>query len=444
MGSQSASGAALLGTSRINAPLDGSAGSWAGARLVRYRRRQVSSGWLIGDARERAGLPRDVGPERSEWVRPTRPARCRWRIAGLVGVHHAAGKPAHWSGLERCGSIWACPVCSAVIRAGRAREIQHAVDEHRKAGGGVLMVTLTLRHRLLDPLDVGLDASLKGWHVLTKGRQWRRIKADLGLVGTIRALEVTFGRNGWHPHAHALLLLEGEPTGGQVIELENDLAQLWPRIVTKLGARTPDRQHGVKVTSIGSAADYIAKVQEHDRAGLELARGDLKDGRRGSLMPFELLDGVANRALWLEYVEATHGRRAITWSRGLKARYGVEDLTDLDIIEDTEADELVMLLEAGVYDAIRNDPVALTGVLESAEGRVQGAGVVGGEARPGGYQDEAAATAEPPGEPARGQVVGPQVTHGLAAAAAPPVPGVALGVGELVGASAEPAHGRAP
>lgn len=312
-------------------------------------------------------MPRDVGPEFSEWVRPPRPARCRWRVAELVGVHHAEGRPAHWSGLERCGSIWACPVCSAVIRGRRAAEIQHAVDEHRKTGGAVVMVTLTLRHKVGDPLQVGLDASLKGWHRLTKGRQWRRIRARLGLVGAIRALEVTVGRNGWHPHAHALLFLSAELQLDQVAELEDELADLWPPIVTKLGARTPDRKHGVKVTAVGSAADYLAKVQEHDRAGLELARGDLKNGRAGSLMPFELLDRRYGRALWLEYVAATHGRRAITWSQGLKARYGVDELTDVELIEDTEADELVMLLEASTYDEIRNEPDRLADVLDAVE-----------------------------------------------------------------------------
>ena len=109
--------AAALGTSRKYEPR-----SWWAGRRIRYRRRQTSSSWLIRAARIAAGLP-ETG---DGWVRPPRPARCRWRVSEEVNLHHTEGSPAHWSGLERCGSVSACPVCSAVVRGRRAIEIQTA------------------------------------------------------------------------------------------------------------------------------------------------------------------------------------------------------------------------------------------------------------------------------------------------------------------------------
>src|SRR5690625_7776554 len=55
-----------------------------------------------------------------------------------------------------------------------------------------------------------------------------------------------------------------------------------------------------------------------------MARGDLKQGRLGTLAPFELLTYFRKTGdldvvpVWHEYEHGTHNRRAITWSRGLR------------------------------------------------------------------------------------------------------------------------------
>ena len=295
-------------------------------------------------------------------------ARCRWRVAAEVGVHHAEGSPAHWSGIERCASIWACPVCSAVIRNERAEEIQHAADTWTARGGSVVMATFTTRHKAGDALAENLGIALAGWRTMLRQRGWKSLTERLGVGGYVRALEVTWSWvNGWHPHVHALLLVEGVPSVEELAQLEAELFELWGRIVVKLGGRTLVRGVGVKV-SRATSASYVAKVQEHDRAGLEMARLDLKSGRQGSLMPFELLDAPQHRDRWLEYVDATWNRRAITWSKGLKALVGLEDRTDEEVIADTEGADLVALIPGAEYDRMRSDPLALVEVLEAVEG----------------------------------------------------------------------------
>jgi hypothetical protein len=374
-----AAGGGLLGTTRINPPplvrggLDQppSIPGWWAARRLRYLRRQTSSTWLIGAARAAVGLPEDAA-EGSAWVEPARPARCRWRVAEGVGVHWSAGRPAHWSGLERCASIWACAVCSAVIRHGRSIEVQAAADQHASSGGFCVMVTVTLRHRVGDALAVTLDQALRAWDGVVRNRRWRVIREAYGVVGYIRACEVTHGGHGWHPHIHALLFVGRELTGAELDEMQLALFVAWQTEVTRQGGRGLSVDHGVRVTRAGSAAAaYVAKVQEHDRvvnAGLEMTRFDLKAGRRNSSTPFELLDHKDNRALWLEYVAATKGRRAITWSRGLRALLGLDqEATDAEIIADTETSDLVGVLSAADYDAIRNHPEILAELLEIVE-----------------------------------------------------------------------------
>lgn len=353
----------LLGTSQITQPPP-----WWGTRRDRYRRRQASSAWLVGAARTAAGLPEEGG---GGWVRPARPARCRWRVTDLVGVHHQPGSPAHWSGLERCASIWACPVCSAVIRARRADEIDQAAVRWEEAGGRLAMITVTIPHEEAQPLAETLDQVLSAWRRMTAGTPWQRLKRRYGVRGYVRAVEVTYGCHGWHPHIHALFFLDGEIDPGS---LWAELHEQWASGVRRMGGGIVSIQHGVRVQMAGSvAAAYVAKVQEHDRppTGIasEISRGDLKAARTvGGRVPFELLDHRDYRHLWLEYVDATHRRQCITWSKGLRELVHLEEeLSDEEVIADAEQADLVMLLPGHEYDRIRDNPVELAALLEVYE-----------------------------------------------------------------------------
>jgi len=339
---------------------------------------------LIGSTREALGLPRDSS-DGSDWVRPPRPARCRWRVASVVGVHSPAGEHgAHFSGLERCGSIWSCPVCAAVIRAERARDIAAALESAHRLGHGIAFATLTLRHTADDALADNLDALLQAWRKVQTWRDWLKLSKRLGHLGTIRAVEVTIGFNGWHPHAHLALIFDQPLTEPQRVMLESELAAIWVRAVEKVGARLPSLEHGVNVQLADGAgvqiAGYLAKVQEtvgRQRLGIakELARGDLKRGRAGSATPFELLDDETGngrtRALWAEYVAATKGRRAFGWSRGLREYLLPEDeeLTDEEVLDAAESGDLVGLVDAESWDRdYRDDPALMHRTLSEAEG----------------------------------------------------------------------------
>ena len=164
-----------------------------------------------------------------------------------------------------------------------------------------------------------------------------------------------------------------------------------------------------------AAAEYITKVQG-DKGGAtlaqEIARGDIKDGRMGSVNPFQLLDGEClglsvfqREALWVEYFEATLRRRCITWSRGLKQEMEVEELEDQEIAD--KVDELPGLVGYVVpnrtYRKVRKEtPELLADALEAAEredwqevARVLPGGVIlsdeqqdmiaDGEAKPGDF-----------------------------------------------------------
>jgi hypothetical protein len=128
------------------------------------------------------------------------------------------------------------------------------------------------------------------------------------------------------------------------------------------------------VVNAGQAAEYVAKLQDGKHVGRELARGDLKAGRAGSLLPFELLDYFRATGdlhavdVWHEFEHATHGRRAIEWSRGLRARLLPDDreLTDREIAEAEVGGVDVAVLPAETWDAVVAHDLEVA-VLEAAE-----------------------------------------------------------------------------
>lgn len=386
-----ANGAALVHRKQSYPPLK------VEARRERYTRRSASSEWLIRLARREAGLVAvaegDVDPESGEllpvtakskkWVRPPRPARCSWRIAQTVPVH-SDGSRAHFSGTERCGSVWTCPVCASVIRAERSREIISAVEQHQVAGGSVVLLTLTARHYGGDPLSDVLDGVMKSWQRLLRGKAWAMFKGRWGVHGYIRSIEVTHGVNGWHPHVHALLLLDKRITKTETTSIGDEVHGRWSRYIHERTGRMPTRRHGVDVQCVDGdgkvLAEYIAKMQDTGSkwdVGAELARSDVKSGRGAtSVVPFELLDKPVDengssewaRKLWVEYYQSTKGRRAITWSKGLKDKFDLNELTDDEIIDDAETAPVRWLAEGKSYDQVRRSDASLLAVaLEAAE-----------------------------------------------------------------------------
>lgn len=299
-----------------------------------------------------------------------------------MGVHAGEGHTAHYSGLERCASVWACPVCAAVIRSHRADEIGRAWQANVETGGSGLFVTLTLRHQDGDDLAAMLDHLLGAWRKVQTWRAWRGSKTGPGwrdrldVRGIIRATEVTHGRNGWHPHSHLLVVTGHEPSETEREAFRAWLSAAWQKAVTAAGGRLPSDERGVDVRLVTSegVTSYLTKMQDEKSTGVarELARGDLKHGRGSSRLPFELLDGMraADRGLWLEYVRATHGRRAFSWTRGLRELLlpDEEEASDEEVIEDSDAAPQVVTIDGEAWDQrFRDDPARMARVLELAD-----------------------------------------------------------------------------
>jgi len=228
-------------------------------------------------------------------------------------------------------------------------------------GGRLAFLTLTLPHDLDDSLAATLGAVRKSWKAVQQDKAVRAIKAE-NVRGFVRATENTRGElNGWHPHLHVLLFLEGGCGPDAVEALRSAIESAWRKAVVKQGFRVPSWERGVNLQAVedrdgGKAlCRYLTKVQDEHGGGswgvgAEMTRGDLKVGKRPlSRTPFEILDGALagveqDRALWHEYEQATKGLRVIEASRHLFRDLGVLDVSDDDVCEPGEAEAQVVAL----------------------------------------------------------------------------------------------------
>lgn len=284
---------------------------------------------------------------------------CGRRRTGPLVTLYVGARGAGFGGVAFCSSLWACPVCSAVIRQRRSAELEAALVKHLDGGGGGMLVTLTIPHDFDDALETTLGLVRAGWAYLRRQHTAKAAWGRAGVVGYVKAVEITHGRNGWHPHLHVLVMTEAPLSADATADFRGVVEAAWVAGTTPAGRRAPSSEFGVDVRPLhvrgrldrGAVARYLAKVQDGEgRArspALELARGDLKTGRCRSSTPFELLAQLRDArqagrnhqyrrlaALWGEYERVTHGRHGIVWSRGLKARLGVGEVTDEQLLEE--------------------------------------------------------------------------------------------------------------
>jgi len=267
---------------------------------------------------------------------------CWYPISAEVSIDVGRALTAHVQGIQRCGSACSCPVCAPVVRQRRAEQIDIGLNRHLAAGGGAEFASFTATHALEDELEPRYAAMVNGLHSLLQGAAWDRYKTRLGYLGSIRVTEVTWGlANGWHPHNHVAMVFERPLTDDERQALWRWLHNRWRTILLAKGFGTITEAFGVDVRQVTGnvLGEYLTKVEGGWTTGLELARGDLKSGKKADrLTPFGILTefagtgDLAMKALWLEYEEATFGKRWLRWSPGLKRRLGItDDKTDEEL-----------------------------------------------------------------------------------------------------------------
>lgn len=267
-------------------------------------------------------------------------------------LYHPEHASASYGGLAVCGSVWVCPLCGAKIIGRRAADLAAGATSWRRRGGQIVMLTLTLRHQRGHELRHLLRAMNSAYRRIRQGRIFQTFKKHYGLRGTVTAREITHGKNGWHPHIHALLFVAKPLSDSELAQMRREIYDLWVRALQRSGLNATF-EHGVRVTNTNdAAADYVTKVSATWSISQEMVNALKKEGRQGNCTPAQLLalavagDGQAGR-LYVEYADATRGLNMIVWSPGLRAELldGDEnEHSDQELAEESMSDAIEMFV----------------------------------------------------------------------------------------------------
>lgn len=299
---------------------------------------------------------------------------------------------AFYQGLMACGSVWHCPVCAAKVSERRRIELKGALDAAKKKGYRSHFVTLTFPHGISDDLNDILDRMRKAYRRLSSGKNAiksliKRADEENEIIGFIRAIEVTHGKNGFHPHIHMIVFTNDMITSSG---LEYFYKKAWRNACVNSGLPEPN-EHGCTVKDGSYASDYVSKWGIED----EMTKANAKTTKRKGLTPWGLLHASLTgddedyptkkaSALFLVYANAFSGQRQLYWSNGLrKALHISKEQSDEEIVNKPDDVRSYLLAqvsleqwklvlrnkqEANLLSVAEANPLAINLFLENLQG----------------------------------------------------------------------------
>lgn len=278
-------------------------------------------------------------------------------------VHAKARRAAYFDGLMRCGRVWVCPVCAAKISETRRAELNELLLAAREVALGytsnepeyyprwhLTMLTFTIAHKPDESATEVLDRINLTWTRYASGRWMANFRARFYVVGTLRALEITHGAHGWHPHYHVLMFHDNPLRKNTVpphyapslTEMIAAVQVRWSDIARKVGGYA-DRFIGVEL-STGKVSNYPIKAdaeRELQRWGMtsEVTKQPSKRGRDDNRSLTDLLIDAAKgddlaASLWIEATNALARQKQLEPSKGLWVMLGRKLRSDEEAAED--------------------------------------------------------------------------------------------------------------
>jgi len=246
---------------------------------------------------------------------------------------HLKTEKAFYNGLLVCGSVWICPICAAKISERRKLELGQAFDIYKAEKGHMAFLTLTFSHTKFDSLKEILDKFTQASKRFKSGKAYQTIKKLMGIEGTVKGLEVTYSdNNGFHPHSHEVIFYKNQC---ELEVIKKRLWLMWENACNKLGLKVSE-QYGLTLQSGEDANDYLSKFGTGNwTLEQEMTKAHIKKGKNEkSLTPFDFLKWYLmtedNKYLKLfqEYAAVFKGKRQLVWSKGLKAKFLIEEKSD--------------------------------------------------------------------------------------------------------------------
>jgi hypothetical protein len=297
--------------------------------------------------------------------------RTQQSTAAVNVVFSKKHKNTHYKNLQTCGNVWICPVCAAQVAENRKGELKKAIQIHVQNGGGVYLATYTVPHKREDDLKDMFLRFKDARQRFKRGAPMTRIKDRFYWKWSITATEITYGQNGWHPHTHEVIFLN-KPWFGQrkatgelyktegefIIDFREKIYGRWRRFAEKCGFDSPSRDHGVDIQNAEFAGNYVAKWGDDKNEASkkweiydEVTKAHIKTGKGKGRTPFDLIrsfqdgDKYAGK-LFVEFARVFKGSRQLSWSRGMKLHFNIQEFSDEELVKRQEDEGIVL----GAFD----------------------------------------------------------------------------------------------
>lgn len=253
-------------------------------------------------------------------------------------------------GPRPCNHSWACPECTAREMRKYSTRIAAALDALKAKGYAAAMFTFTIFHTINQSCEASFWILRKAWNLMDKQKTWRKKKKDgtyyinsgiwsqfnneFQFTHSVKVLETTYGKHGWHPHIHMLIWFKKGDLQ-KLADWEQKLNEEWAKQVDKaakmyykeneqkyelrkfLESKTDrdDSQHlGVHISKF-ETKDGKTKIKEWSSADYlcgwggenELTGLGLKTARKDNMTPFQMLEKAHN----LEHTDIVQSNRLI-------------------------------------------------------------------------------------------------------------------------------------
>ena len=191
---------------------------------------------------------------------------CGTKIARLPQIGEGAfiltnDEDARIFGVATCKNAWYCPTCAAKLMSKYAADIGCLIDALAEKKQAACMITFTVPHTPLTECDEVFDLLFDTWKsfvvrgkkngnakyylnrndklnrkMVVSDKKMKDIYADFrdyfDCDHYVRVGETTYGKNGWHPHFHALFFVD-ENKLQELAEWEPKLRKRWIELTKK-------------------------------------------------------------------------------------------------------------------------------------------------------------------------------------------------------------------
>mgnify|MGYP003376372993 CR=1 FL=1 len=261
-------------------------------------------------------------------------------------------------GTLKCSSIYQCNLCQQTVLSQRKIELEAIAKQHLETGGGIYLVTLTVKHSKKDKLEnlLGSSKTKSGVlgaynYLISKDRNFKKLLDKYGVAMSCRVFEVTYGVNGYHAHIHSNVYTNSKLSEKQVLSFQKEFYKLWKMSIKKVGLECIEKR-AVLITDASTNSSYITKFSSSS----ELTTNHIKEAKNGNYTINQLENLLLDenqtaiplkelKMILSDYYKYCYGKRFLTWSdkTGLKKKYltqsMLEEQSDEEILDSSNIEE---------------------------------------------------------------------------------------------------------